>query len=795
MAKARIVYVVDDKQLKELQKDLNQIKKKNKEVASGFGDSEKEIKKTKGSLVDLKGIIGGLGLAALATGAIVAFANLTKEINKNRKETALLIKETGAGLDAIVAKVRATSSVFDKDYNEVLRAANAVSQQLGISMTESMDEINEAMSRGLDINGEYLETISEYSPFMKQAGIDFRQFNVLIQKQVTEGIFSDKGIDAIKEAVISIQEMTPATSDAIKAIGLSADQITKDIQSGATSYFEVIQEIGVKTREALDPRIKGQVLADIFRGAGEDAGDYALTLDGVGTSFKDVNEEQQNYIDKQLELLTATEATEKALISLTSSTQGLGISTAILWEKIKAATLRGVEETINLFRSYEAQFETFRASLEGASKDTLVSVFDELIKRNKELNEELKKTDDVLINKITFDELALLDQKIQLVNKQITDLNIAEIDEAKAALIAAEAANVLTESKERQAIATVKAEKAAKEEAIELEKSAERAKRLKEIESGEGIQRKDPFEDKKSEFLKEAEAKAEANERIKKQEQKLQDDILEIKEEAREKDKEAEDLKIEEGEERTELRQQLAFDALIAIADIQRQFANRRIEQINVELSALELSRNRELELAEGNAQKEAEINAKFDAQKKALQKKQFAIEQKAALFSIQVQTAISIAKTAGQLGFPAAIPFIVLAAALGVAQSAFVLAQKPPEFAEGVLRFRGKGTRKSDSNLVKISDEETILSAQTTDDYYPAIKAIYNREISPDVLNNLVMHRDTQPNITINDYDKLAQAVMRQPQNSMHFDESGFTQYLVKKGISIQKKQAKYKM
>ena len=56
-------------------------------------------------------------------------------------------------------------------------------------------------------------------------------------------------------------------------------------------------------------------------------------------------------------------------------------------------------------------------------------------------------------------------------------------------------------------------------------------------------------------------------------------------------------------------------------------------------------------------------------------------------------------------------------------------------------------------------------------------------------------MHRDTQPNITINDYDKLAQAVMNQTKSSMHFDESGFTQYLVKKGISIQKKQSKYKM
>ena len=84
MAKVRIVYVVDDKELKETQAELKKIKKQNKEVADSFGDSEKEIKKTKTSLVDLKGVIGGLGLAALATGALVEFAKLTKEINKSK---------------------------------------------------------------------------------------------------------------------------------------------------------------------------------------------------------------------------------------------------------------------------------------------------------------------------------------------------------------------------------------------------------------------------------------------------------------------------------------------------------------------------------------------------------------------------------------------------------------------------------------------------------------------------------------------------------------------------------------
>ncbi len=155
MAKARIVYVVDDKRLKALDKELKGIQKENKKVEDGFKGTNEEIKKGKTNLVDLKGAVAGLGLAALAGAAIVSFAKLTQEINKNRKAVALLTKETGKSLDIITAKVRATSKVFDKDFNEILRTANTLSKEFGVSMTAALDEINEGFVRGLDINGEF----------------------------------------------------------------------------------------------------------------------------------------------------------------------------------------------------------------------------------------------------------------------------------------------------------------------------------------------------------------------------------------------------------------------------------------------------------------------------------------------------------------------------------------------------------------------------------------------------------------------------------------------------------------
>jgi hypothetical protein len=44
------------------------------------------------------------------------------------------------------------------------------------------------------------------------------------------------------------------------------------------------------------------------------------------------------------------------------------------------------------------------------------------------------------------------------------------------------------------------------------------------------------------------------------------------------------------------------------------------------------------------------------------------------------------------KMGFPAAIPFIAMAAALGAIQTAMILAQKPPAYAEGIFGDEAHG-------------------------------------------------------------------------------------------------------
>lgn len=347
MAKARIVWEVDNgdleksiKELKELSRQAGLTEEEVNKIGDSFGEVQKETKKTKSAMGELGKVVAGLGLAALAAEAAREFFNMSKEIAKARRETALLTNETGAALDKIVTKLRATSQTFNKDYNEVLRAANTLSKQFGITTEEAINQINAGFARGLDVNGEYLDSLKEYSTFVREAGIDTEQFNAILQKQVTEGVFSDKGIDAIKEAVISLREMTPATQDALRAIGLSAEEVTTQIQSGALTYFDVIQEISRRTREETNPRAIGQVYADVFRGAGEDAGDFILKLDEIGETFQAQSPEASALTEQMEKQVRAAENLEMAWA---------GVATAIgeAVNKIKAPIFQAIADFIN----------------------------------------------------------------------------------------------------------------------------------------------------------------------------------------------------------------------------------------------------------------------------------------------------------------------------------------------------------------------------------------------------------------------------------------------------------------
>lgn len=220
----------------------------------------------------------------------------------------------GDDLKAFRNEVQVIADTFNADFKETLIATNALSQQFGIDASEAIKIVKDGFIAGGDANGQFLDTLKEYPAYFKEAGINADEFVAIIAQTNKAGIFSDKGVDAIKEANLRLREMTTATADALEGIGISSEQVQKDLQSGEKTTFDVMQEVSQRLNELpASSAAVGTAIADIFGGPGEDAGlQYLKTLKDIDTELDNVKKDsgelgklQEEQLNSQLELQNA----------------------------------------------------------------------------------------------------------------------------------------------------------------------------------------------------------------------------------------------------------------------------------------------------------------------------------------------------------------------------------------------------------------------------------------------------------------------------------------------------------
>lgn len=178
-------------------------------------------------------------------------------------------------------------------------------------------------------------------------------------------------------------------------------------------------------------------------------------------------------------------------------------------------------------------------------------------------------------------------------------------------------------------------------------------------------------------------------------------------------------------------------------------FADQLFSIETAELASLENRLNNlrnfydeQMILAGDNERAKSELRLNEERETARLQKKMAEKERQVRRFSIIIDTAAAIAKTAAQLGFPAAIPFIALAAAQGASQLAIVN-RTPARFAKGGLNIQGKGTGTSDSIDAKLSKGESVMTAQEWKTSKNVLKEVRAKTLDDKVLSDLKLTRD----------------------------------------------------
>lgn len=219
-----------------------------------------------------------------------------------------LTGETGSGMRELRGEVSALADYFGKDFNEVLRSANALSKGFGISAREALKLMRDGLVSGADAGGDFLDTVREYPRYFKEAGLSAEDFIAISVNSTKQGVFSDKGVDAIKEANIRLREMTSSTAAALEGIGISSEAVTEGLRSGSITTFDVMQQVASRLKELPSSASEvGAALADIFGGPGEDAGleyikslaDVRLSMDEVKAASGGLAEQQEEAIKSQ----------------------------------------------------------------------------------------------------------------------------------------------------------------------------------------------------------------------------------------------------------------------------------------------------------------------------------------------------------------------------------------------------------------------------------------------------------------------------------------------------------------
>lgn len=381
-------------EVRKLNKDLKKLTPETEEFIRKSADLEKaenqfkkikaEIKGTTSQLSKVKGALKPLGtllLASFSIGAVVTFfRTIGTNINVLRKLKGAISQITdlnGEALDQTTAKVKALSETFDADSKKMTEAAQNLSQQMGIDFSEALNLIKQGYLDGADANGDFLDKVREYPALLSEAGLTAQQSISLMSQEIKQGIYSDKGVDAIKEANLRLREMTPTAVTALDAIGISSSELQKELTSGSITTFDAIQRVSAKL-DTLPPQSKevGQAIADIFGGAGEDAGlKYLSNLHKIDLTSNSLIDTTNDYVRAKEAELKANENLNNVWVKLTGTGSALNSAYTKLKSGIASllAPLVGVKnqaiETKNAFEDQAKKVDALNKTLTPLTKE------------------------------------------------------------------------------------------------------------------------------------------------------------------------------------------------------------------------------------------------------------------------------------------------------------------------------------------------------------------------------------------------------------------------------------------
>lgn len=374
-------------------------------LLTGMGNSIKAFGKT------LLGLLKNPYVLAIA--GVVAGFKWFYDYNKGLIEASRLTKYftglTGDAMRSVRDNVQAVSDTFGKSFNETLKTANAMSKNLGVSVNEATDIIAKGLAAGGMNSEQYLSNLQRFAPTLQKMGMTAEQAAVAMSQIDKAGVNSQRALMAMSRASLQLRTMSDGTAKSLNAIGIDAQQMSQDVQSGARSVQDAMAEVARKLQETgSNSKEAAAVMKELFGARGESAiGDGFLTF--LAESNKGMEEllgKQDSLQRLKLKEVEVNKELNDVLASLFDMTGG-GFESITLKCKIwikegLVSAIKWVVDLINYFIDWYNESLVLRAAVNGfimAWKNgyaTLKVIFNVVIDAIKALGRNLKALGDIV---------------------------------------------------------------------------------------------------------------------------------------------------------------------------------------------------------------------------------------------------------------------------------------------------------------------------------------------------------------------------------------------------------------
>lgn len=364
--KAKLALVQTEKELKKTAEQLDDAKKATNEfddtledmsdtadkssgILSKLGDSLNVGSVLKGGVTAAAAGVAALGTAAAAAGkyALDFSGDVDTAMNSFQATTGIATEQAGAFEDAMldiyndnfgedltdiseamsevarqtkevdptkVAELTENAlmlrDVFGYDVNEQVRVASMLMEQFGVTGDEAFTLIAQGAQKGLDKNGDMLDTINEYAVQFKSLGFDAEEMFSILISGAESGAFSvDKVGDAVKEFGIRVKDGSESTVGAFEDLGLNAEEISQSFADGGDKAQEAFKKVTDALFDMEDPLKQNQTGVALFGTMWEDLGVdgvKALTtltkqVDKTADTLDDINEIKYDDLESAFE--------------------------------------------------------------------------------------------------------------------------------------------------------------------------------------------------------------------------------------------------------------------------------------------------------------------------------------------------------------------------------------------------------------------------------------------------------------------------------------------------------------